>query len=100
MNRQELLIILQEETGSFEMQSRLRDDILDAMEKVQNEAINYSHCCTQLLCVDIDRSINMDITIGNKYKLIEEDRGNYIVINDKGIKSWYHKKFFEEIRKQ
>ena len=32
MDRSELLIILQEETDSFEGSNRLRDDVLDAME--------------------------------------------------------------------
>ena len=33
MTRTELLIILQEETDGFKEQSRLRDDVLDAMEQ-------------------------------------------------------------------
>jgi len=33
MTRKELLSILQEETDGFNEQSRLRDDVLDAMEK-------------------------------------------------------------------
>jgi len=45
MNRDELLQILQEETDGFTEQSRLRDDVLDALEKVQELAINYTHCC-------------------------------------------------------
>lgn len=34
MTRKELLNILQEQTDGFESQSRLRDDVLDAMEEV------------------------------------------------------------------
>jgi hypothetical protein len=45
MNRDELLQILQEETDGFTEQSRLRDDVLDALEKVQEKAINYTPCC-------------------------------------------------------
>lgn len=45
MNRDELLQILQEETDGFTEQSRLRDDVLDALEKVQELAINYTRCC-------------------------------------------------------
>ena len=48
MNRDELLKILQEETDGFTEQSRLRDDVLDALEKVQELAINYNRCCTEL----------------------------------------------------
>jgi len=33
MTRKELLSILQEETDGFNEQSRLRDDVLDAMEE-------------------------------------------------------------------
>lgn len=54
MDRDELLQILQEETDEFTEQSRLRDDVLDALEKVQEKAINYTHCCEsdseQLVC--------------------------------------------------
>ena len=42
MNRDELLQILQEETDGFTEQSRLRDDVLDALEKVQELTINYT----------------------------------------------------------
>lgn len=45
MTRLEMLKILQEETDAFDTSTRLRDDVLDAMEKVQKEAINYSRCC-------------------------------------------------------
>lgn len=45
MTRLEMLKILQEETDTFDTSTRLRDDVLDAMEKVQKEAINYSCCC-------------------------------------------------------
>ena len=48
MNRDELLQILQEETDGFTEQSRLRDDVLDTLEKVQELAINYTRCCTEL----------------------------------------------------
>ena len=48
MDRDELLKILQNETGGFAEQSRLRDDVLDALEKVQEQAINYRQCCTEL----------------------------------------------------
>lgn len=55
MNRDELLKILQEETDGFIEQSRLRDDVLDALEKVQEIAINYNHSCksdSELLVCD------------------------------------------------
>ncbi len=39
MSREEMLKILQDETLAFRTSTRLRDSILDAMEKVQKQAI-------------------------------------------------------------
>ena len=43
-----MLKILQDETDAFDTSTRLRDDVLDAMERVQKEAINYTRCCETL----------------------------------------------------
>jgi hypothetical protein len=48
MNRDELLKILQKETSGFDSQSRLRDDVLDALEKVQELAISVTQCCEEV----------------------------------------------------
>ena len=77
-----------------------KEGSLQALVNMLEAAINYTRCCTQLLCVDIDNSINMDITIGKEYELLKEDRGNYIIKNDKGKTTWYRKKFFKQIFKQ
>jgi len=92
MNRNELLQILQEETDGFTEQSRLRDDVLDALEKVQKIAINYTRCCTQLLC--LDDGFNF-LTKGQTYKMISEPDGHYVVIDDFGEERLLWKKYFK-----
>ena len=69
MNRDELLQILQEETDGFTEQSRLRDDVLDALEKVQKLAINYTRCCTELVCDKCGKK-DIDSIDVNLYKCI------------------------------
>ena len=47
-NREELLKILQDKTDGFYSQSRLRDGVLEALEKVQKEAINFTDSSIKL----------------------------------------------------
>jgi len=70
MNRDKLLKLLQEETDGFTEQSRLRDDVLDTLEKVQELAINYTRCCetlnvSKLMCFD-------EWLVTNKYREYED----------------------------
>ncbi|WNH10016.1 DUF6501 family protein [Thalassobellus suaedae] len=50
--------------------------------EIQKEAINYSQCCTQLLCVD--KWCYNNLTKGKKYKLITEDKEYYTIVDDCG----------------
>lgn len=59
------------------------------------EAINYTSCCTQLLC--IDSKTHWQVTKGRKYKMTEEGDTCYEVINDNGEKESYHKSRFKKI---
>ena len=58
--------------------SELVEDCVDSTL----EAINYTHCCTELVCVD---SVNYEyLTLGKKYKLEAETENYYTVDNDLG----------------
>lgn len=63
---------------------------------MQLEAINYTRCCTQLLC--IDKWCYNDLTKGNKYKMITEDDEYYTIVNDNGEIRQKDKDLFEIIK--
>ena len=60
------------------------------------EVINYTRCCTQLLC--IDKWCYNDLTKDNKYKLITEDNEYYTIVNDLGEICQKDKELFELIK--
>ena len=57
------------------------------------QAINYSQCCTELLCVDKELTY---FTFNKTYKMISEpDIQHYVVKNDIGKDQLIFKKFFK-----
>ena len=69
----------------------LLGNIIDKLEQV----INYTSCCTLLLC--IDSKTHWQVTKGRKYKMTEEGNTCYEVINDNGEKESYHKSRFKKV---
>ena len=56
------------------------------------EAINYSQCCKQLLCLDDDFNF---LTKGKIYEMVSEPDGHYVVIDDFGEERLLWKKYFK-----
>ena len=63
MTRTKLLNILQEETNGFKEQSRLRDDVLDAMEQAYIKGKK-----KQLTLTDVSVTLICDVEKGTKCK--------------------------------
>jgi hypothetical protein len=57
-----------------------------------NEAINFTHCCTQLLCLYDDFNF---LTKGKTYEMVSEPDGHYVVIDDFGEERLLWKKYFK-----
>ena len=70
MTRTKLLSILQEETDGFKEQSRLRDDVLDAMEqayiKGKNEQLTLTDVSQQRELYCFECEIEMPTKVDNK----------------------------------
>jgi hypothetical protein len=61
------------------------------------EAINYTHCCTELFCLD-----NTDadgLTLHKRYKFINEDETNSLIIDDYGGNKAYLSNRFVKVIK-
>ena len=58
-----------------------------------NEAINYTRCSLQLLCVDTDYF--KDLTLNKKYELIDDNPLDYTIIDDNNERCRYPKRLFE-----
>lgn len=59
------------------------------------EAINYSQCCTELIC-DFDKINDGSLTKGKKYVKIHEHNGMVVIINDfDEVMSYNKESFFE-----
>lgn len=58
------------------------------------EAINYTRCYTELLCVD--KEDDNAITKGYRYKCIEEDNTFYKIVDNYGDENWFLKKYFKK----
>ena len=69
-------------------------NILKAMDKAKSQAINYTHCCTQLLCVD--KGDDNAITKGYSYECIEEDNTFYKIVDNYGDENWFLKEYFKK----
>ena len=67
MTRTKLLSILQEETDGFKEQSRLRDDVLDAMEQAYIKGKN-----EQLTLTDVVKRYRVEAIAINKKELYNE----------------------------
>ena len=65
------------------------------MASMMNEAINYTHCCTQLLCVSDDFNF---VTKGRVYNMEDEPDGHYVIIDDFGEKRLLWKHYFEIVQ--
>jgi hypothetical protein len=63
-------------------------------EECWDKAINYTHCCTQLLCLDDDFYF---LTKGKTYKMESEPDGHYVVIDDFGQERLLWQKYFERL---
>ena len=59
------------------------------------KAINYTHCCTQLLCVSDDFNF---VTKGRVYNMEDEPDGHYVIIDDFGEKRLLWKHYFEIVQ--
>jgi hypothetical protein len=69
------------------------DNFINELKK----AINYTRCCTELLCVD---SKLTGFTINQKYKMVSDvDKEHYVVKNDLGADVLRYKKFFKRLSK-
>jgi len=64
----------------------------DFLEK-KLEAINYTHCSLQLLCVDTHYF--KDLTLNKKYELIDDNHLDYTIIDDNNERCRYPKRLFE-----
>ena len=62
-----------------------------------NEAINYTHCCEELLCVkeDVD-----GLTAGKYYVELHKDKTHTKVVDDYGIETMYFSDRFVKPPKQ
>jgi hypothetical protein len=70
----------------------LLGNIIDKLEQV----INYTSCCTLLLCVSETKGLG--ITKGLTYMVKDTENFYYTITNDCGEKTQYHKSKFEEIK--
>ena len=78
-------------------QSLLKDKYsLTSFLTEHKEAINYTRCCTQLLCLNTHET--WDITEGKVYDKEGENQREYIITDDKGKRAKYFKRHFEEIQ--
>ena len=70
-------------------------EIMTDFAKKEVEAINYTHCCTQLLCVSDDFNF---VTKGRVYNMEDEPDGHYVIIDDFGEKRLLWKHYFEIVQ--
>ena len=77
----EIYQILRKHRLTLKKREELIVDLLDFIKK-RDEAMNYSQCCTELICVD---NVNYEyLTIGKKYNLSCETDNYYRIENDLG----------------
>ena len=71
--------------------------IYNAIINALNEAINYTHCCEELLCVkeDVD-----GLTAGKYYVELRKDKTHTKVVDDYGIETMYFSDRFVKPPKQ
>ena len=69
------------------------DEAITLLNK-QEVAIDYTRSSLQLLCVDSKEYSG--ITIGEKYKIIDEGNLLYLIENDAGFREFYSKKYFKK----
>ena len=90
MKSKELLLkhlALNDCEGYITSDGRLYKAIVGAL----NEAINYTHSCTELVCVDDGDLPNL--TQDNIYKMIVESNKHYNIIDDNGNDVLISKKY-------
>ena len=76
MTRTKLLSILQEETDGFKEQSRLRDDVLDAMEQAYIKGKD-----EQLTLTDIVRQSEQLVCPNNEQHIVKKESvGKYCMV--------------------
>lgn len=71
-----------------------QDSDLDVVADELVVAINYSQCCTQLLCLVDDFNF---LTKGKTYEMESEPDQHYVVIDDFGQKRLLWQKYFERL---
>lgn len=70
-------------------------EAIATLDKLE-EAINYTHCSIQLLCVNEED--DNSITKGYEYKCIEKDKTHYKIIDNYSYEGWFPKKLFKELK--
>jgi hypothetical protein len=72
-------------------------EIMTAFAEIEVAAINYTRCCTELFCLD-----NTDadgLTLHKRYKFINEDETNSLIIDDYGGNKAYLSNRFVKVIK-
>jgi hypothetical protein len=67
------------------------EDLAEHIVKMVEKAINYTHSCTELVCVDDGDLPNL--TQDNIYKMIVESNKHYNIIDDNGNDVLISKKY-------
>ena len=71
------------------------NELVEVFANEHKEAINYSQCCTELIC-DFDNINDGSLTKGKKYAKIHEHNGMVVIINDFDEVMSYNKEAFFE----
>ena len=95
LTKEQLIKLVQYATGKIHSSFTWEDEAEDVVDNYL-EAINYTHSCTELLCVD--KHIATYLTEGKKYKLLFEDENKYYLKNDDDEVFGYNKIYFEVVK--
>jgi hypothetical protein len=92
MDLQKILNIFEEHGFNENNCSFFRQEDITDIAKEIKAAINYTHSCTQLLCLDDDFNF---LTKNKTYEMVSEPDGHYVVIDDFGEERLLWKKYFK-----
>ncbi len=88
-------------TFDQEAQNNLPKWVKDKMQKDRKEAqkkqLAIQVVKPMLLCVEKDTTF-LNITLGNKYEMLQDIRHSYVIINDEGNEQVYGKERFKKLK--